>query len=64
MKEIKKNSDIDIRRGQKECPLLVFSSMLYTHQQAAKRKEMSQNSEWHLTYNKHFDITLAQGKSS
>ena len=31
VKEIKKASDIDIRRGQKECPLLVFSRMLYSY---------------------------------
>ena len=30
-----KASDTDIRRGQKQCPLLVFSRMLYTYQQAA-----------------------------
>ena len=29
-KETEKASDIDIRRGQKECPLLVFSWMLYS----------------------------------
>ena len=33
-KETEKASDIDIRRGQKECPLLAFSNMLYTYQQA------------------------------
>ena len=30
IKEIEKASDIDIRRGQKECPLLVISQMLYS----------------------------------
>ena len=28
-KETEKASDIDIRRGQKECPLLVFSKVFY-----------------------------------
>ena len=42
-----KTSDIDIRRGKKECrPLLGFSIMLYTYQQAINyRNEMSQISE-------------------
>ena len=31
IKEIEKASDIGIRRGQKEYPLLVFSWMLYSH---------------------------------
>ena len=31
IKEIEKASDIDIRRGQKECPLLVFRRMLYSY---------------------------------
>ena len=31
IKEIEKGSEIDIRRGQKECPLLVFSWMLYSY---------------------------------
>ena len=31
MKEMEKFSDIDIRRGQKGCPLLVFSRMLYPY---------------------------------
>ena len=30
IKEIDKASEVDIRRGQKECPSLAFSSMLYT----------------------------------
>ena len=34
IKEIEKISDIVIRKGQKECPLLVFSWMFYTYQQA------------------------------
>ena len=37
---MEKASDIGIRRGQKECPLLVFSGMLYGHQQPVHdRKE-------------------------
>ena len=31
MKEIEKASDIDIRRGKKDYPLLVFSQMLYSY---------------------------------
>ena len=35
------------KRAERVAPLLAFSSMLYTYQQVAKRKEMSQNAEWH-----------------
>ena len=31
IKEIEKVSDIDIRRGQKECPLVSFSKVSYTY---------------------------------
>ena len=42
-----KTSDIDIRRGKKECPSpLGFRIMLHTYQQAVNYgNEMSQNSE-------------------
>ena len=31
IKDIEQAADIDIRRGKKEYPLLVFSQMLYSH---------------------------------
>ena len=30
-KEIEKASDTDIRKGQKECPLLVFSQVIHSY---------------------------------
>ena len=39
MKEIEEASDIDIRKGKKEYPLLVFSWMLYSDWQSVNEKK-------------------------
>ena len=67
IKEIEKASDIGIRRGQKEYPLLVFSWMLYSHQQSVnERKEClkTQNGTRPLIHKMYFGIILAPDKSS
>ena len=66
MKETEKASDTGIRRGQKECPLLVSAGCYIVTISLTKRQEClkTQNGTGPLIHKLHFVIILAPDDSS